>query len=61
MKRKTTVALVSARLTEEDKRRLDAITEQTGLSVSGVVQALIRAAAVQPVTSWRPTLGGGSQ
>lgn len=61
MARRKTVAMVSARLTADDKMKFDAIAARTGLSPSGVVQALIRAADVQPVIAWRPTLGSGQE
>ena len=62
-KRKNEVCseFVTLRLTPEEKAKLAAVSARVGMSVSDTLRALIAATDVQPVVSWRPTLGGGGQ
>ena len=50
---------VTVRMTVEERARLQSLSDRTGMNISQAIKALIRAADVQPVESWRPVLTGG--
>ena len=55
-KKNRTERMVGFRATTEDLQRLDALAAKTGMPYSDIFRTLIRAADVQPVVSWLPTL-----
>lgn len=52
---------VTVRMTVEERALLQSLSDRTGMNISQAIKALIRAADVQPMESWRPVLtsGGG--
>ena len=51
--------MMGFRASDMEIRKVEAMAERTGLSVTGVFRALINAAVVEPVVAWRPTIRMG--